>query len=92
MPEVWQGEGRDTYPVFALLRRRHPGDKGDTMNYEEMVEERSRRAAERMKVYVAAGRVTQELLDALDLRGSPGFMGQGTYSNANVRRAGYRRR
>jgi len=42
-----------------------------------------------MTAVVAAGR-TDELLDALQLAGSPGFMGRGTYSTEG-REAGYRR-
>jgi len=53
-------------------------------------EQKIARARERTRRIVEAGQVTQEVLDALGMRGAPGFAGTGTY-NRTGREAGYRR-
>jgi hypothetical protein len=53
--------------------------------------DRERRTTDRMRQLVDAGRVTAELLVALGLHGSPGFMGRGSFATSN-RTAGYQRR
>jgi hypothetical protein len=58
------------------------------MTYDEWCEERERRAADRMRQVTEAGRMTQELLDHLGLKGSPGFMGRGVYGSGD-RKPGY---
>jgi hypothetical protein len=56
----------------------------------QSIQIRQQRTVDRMRQIVAAGRMTDELMDALGLQGSPGFMGQGSFGSGQ-RAAGYRR-
>jgi hypothetical protein len=60
------------------------------MTPEQSTQVRQQRAADRMREIVAAGQMTAELMDMLGLKGSPGFMGQGSFGSGQ-RSAGYRR-
>ena len=60
------------------------------MTAAERQAELDRRTAARMRVAVAAGRTSTELFEQLGLRGTPGFMGRGSFPTTG-REAGYRR-